>query len=347
MIMASKQPIRVAVVGLGRAGYNIHINRMRNDQRFAIAAVADWLPERAREVGEEFNCPWYTDYRDLLRATDAEVVVVATFSDTHAAISRDVMRAGFHCICEKPIADSVRTARSLLDVEQETGRTLMVHHNYRFAKDVRHILDVIKTRRIGEVFEIRMRALHFARRNDWQTMAKHHGGVLNNTCPHFIDAGLQFLGAPVTQLFCDLKQVASPGDVEDHVKVLLKAENGRVYDMEVSSVCKFPEPKWTVLGSCGTLISDGSTSTIEWFDPKKLKKLPVIEAPSPGRTYGNDDVIPWQREEVPSVGPSIGDFYDNVWDVLRRGKPRVVTPEQAFEVVRITQWCKRVSGFYH
>lgn len=346
MTMASNKPIKVAVVGLGRSGYNIHINRMRNDKRFQVAAVAEWLPDRARAVGEEFGCPWYTDHRPMLRETDAEIVVVASFSDTHAAISRDAMRAGFHCICEKPIADSVRAAQSMLDVEQQTGRILMVHHNYRYAKDVRHILNVIKTKRIGEVFEIRMRALGFSRRNDWQTMAKHDGGVLNNTCPHFIDAGLQFLGSPVKQVFCDLRQIASPGDVEDHVKVLLKAENRRVYDMEVSSVCKFPEPKWTVLGSCGTLVSDGSTSTIEWFDPKKLGKLRVVETPTPGRTYGNDDVIPWQKEQVPSVGPSIGDFYDNVWDVHRRGKQRIVTPEQALEVVRITQWCKRVSGFY-
>ena len=344
--MPGTKAIKVAVVGLGRSGYNIHINRMRNDDRFQVTAVADWLGERARAVGEELGCAYYDSHKPMLREADADVVVVASFSDTHASISRDAMRAGYHCICEKPIADSVRAAQSMLDVARQTGRTLMIHHNYRYAKDVRHILDVIKTGRIGEVFEVRMRALGFSRRNDWQTMAKHDGGVLNNTCPHFIDAGLQFLGSPVSQMFCDLRQMASPGDVEDHVKVLLKGENGRVYDMEVSSVCKFSQPKWTVLGSCGTLVSNGSTSTIEWFDPRKLGKLPVVETPTPGRTYGNEDVIPWQKEEVPSVGPSIGDFYDNVWDVLRNRKKMIVTPEQALEVVRVTQACKRLSGFY-
>jgi hypothetical protein len=56
-------------------------------------------------------------------------------------------------------------------------------------------------------------------------------------------------------------------------------------------------------------------------------------------------VVPWQTEEVPSVGPSLGDFYDNVWAVLREGKPLIVTPEEAFEVVRITQLAKARSGF--
>ncbi len=344
--MASSKPIKVAVVGLGRSGYNIHIKRMRDDKRFEVAAVADWMGDRARAVGEEFDCPWYEDHKSMLRETDADFVVAASFSDTHASVSRDAMRAGFHAICEKPISDSVRGAQSLLDVAKQTGQKLMVHHNNRYAADVRHVLDVIKSGRIGKVFEVRMRALGFSRRNDWQTMAEHDGGVLNNTCPHYVDAGLVFLGSPVAQIFCDLKQMASPGDVEDHVKVLLKGENGMVYDMEVSSVCKFPEPKWVVLGSCGTLVSDGKTSTIEWFDPKKLKKLPVVAAPSSDRSYGNDDVIPWKKEEVPSVGPSIGDFYDNVWDVLRNRKKMLVTPEESLEVVRVTQACKRLSGYY-
>jgi predicted dehydrogenase len=130
------------------------------------------------------------------------------------------------------------------------------------------------------------------------------------------------------------------------VKVILRAANGRVYDMEVSSSCRFPEPKWTVLGTHGTLVSDGRTSTIAWFDPRKLRKLEPIESPPPGRAYGNNDVIPWQSEELPSVGPSIGDFYDNVWAVLREHKPMVVKPEEALEVVRVTQAAKRASCFY-
>jgi len=344
--MARKKPIKVGIVGLGRSGYNIHVRRLRDDERYRITAVTDLIPERREEVGEELGCEVYPDHKALLRDADADVVVVATYSDTHPSVTKDVLRSGRHAICEKPIADSVQAARSMVETAKKARKKLLVHHNYRFAPDVRHILDVIATKRIGEVFEIRMRALGFSRRNDWQTMAKHDGGVLNNTCPHFIDAGLQFLGAPVKDIFCDLKLISDVGDVEDHVKVLLKAENGRVYDMEVSTSCKFSEPKWTVLGTNGTLVSDGKTSKIEWFDPKKLGKLEVVETPHPDRQYGNDDVIPWQSEEVPSVGPSIGDFYDNVWAVLRERRKMIVTPEQALEVVRVTQACKRKSGFY-
>lgn len=344
--MAAKKPIRVAVVGLGRSGYDIHIRRLRGDDRYQIAAVTDFIPARCKEVQKEFGCEIFPDVKALLKGADAEAVIVATFSDTHAPIGIAALKSGRAALVEKPIADSVAMAKKLLATADETGQKLLIHHNYRFFPETRFLLDVIKSKRIGEVFEIRMRALGFGRRYDWQTLRKHHGGVINNTCPHFIDIGLQLLGSPVKDSFCDLKQIASFGDVEDHVKVLLRAENGRVYDMEVSSVCKFSEPKWTLLGSHGTLTSDGKTATIAWFDPKKAGKYKVLEDPTPDRSYVTDTKLPWQEEQVPAVGPAIGDYYDNVYAVLREGKKMVVRPEEALEVVRVTQECKKKSGFY-
>ncbi len=343
--MANAKPIKVAVIGLGRSGYDIHIKRMRDDDRFEVTAVTDWLPDRLAEVQEEFGCTAYPDYKALLADADAEVAVVATYSSTHPPIAKAALRSGRHVICEKPIADSVRAAQSMLDAAEETGQLLLVHHNYRFMPLIRHLIDVVESERVGQVFEVRCRLLDFSRRGDWQTLRTFDGGVINNTGPHFIDVGLQLLQAPVKDIFCDLKLISDVGDVEDHVKLVLRAENGRVYDLEISTSCKFPEPMFTILGTHGTLVSDGQTSNIAWFDPAQLGPLEPVETP-PDYSYGNEDVIPWQEEEVPSVGPDIGDFYDNVWAVLRKGQPMIVKPEEALEVVRVTQAAKRRSGFY-
>jgi len=344
--MSVANPIKIAIIGLGRAGYNIHVRRLREDPRFCITACADWIPARLKEMRDEFGCATFKDYETLLKEAEAEVVVVATYNHTHAPITIEVLRSGRHAICEKPMAASYAEAKKMLATAEKKGLKLMIHHNYRFFPETRYLIDIVKNKRLGDVFEIRMRSLHFARRYDWQTLRKFAGGVLNNTCPHFLDIGLQLLEAPVKDIFCDLKQIASFGDVEDHVKVVLRAENGRVYDMEVSSVCKFPEPKWTILGSHGTLISDGTTSKLAYFDPKKAGKYRVLEKPTPDREYVQDEKIPWQEKEEPTRGPDIGDFYDNVYAVLRENKPMIVPPQEALEVVRITEECKKRSGFY-
>ena len=48
----------------------------------------------------------------------------------------------------------------------------------------------------GEVFEVRMRELRFARRFDWQTLSRFGGGLINNAGSHYLDLGMQLLGAP-------------------------------------------------------------------------------------------------------------------------------------------------------
>ena len=70
-------------------------------------------------------------------------------------------------------------------------------------------------------------------------------------------------------------------------------------------------------------------------------------APHPlDRRYDNDDVLPWQEETIPATAKGIGDFYDNVWGVLRQGKEPVVRPEEALQVVETIAACKKYSGFY-
>ena len=86
--------------------------------------------------------------------------------------------------------------------------------------------------------------------------------MLNNTCPHFLDMLMQLMGAPLTDIMGDLKQVASAGDVEDHVKALSRVENGVTVDLESTTAQKIEGdlPKWILCGTNGTITSDGSTA---------------------------------------------------------------------------------------
>ena len=344
--MSQHRPITVAVVGLGRAGWDIHVARMRDCPRFRLVAVADTDPDRRQQTVTELGCEAFADYRELLRRSEAEVVVVASYTDSHAPIALAALSSDRHVIVDKPMATTLSQGRKMVAAADKGGKRLFVHHNTRFYPDSRHVLDVVRDGRIGEVFAVRIRLLSFDRRNDWQTLRAHGGGLLSNWGSHYVDMALQLLSSPVKELFCDLKLVSDAGDAEDHVKVILRAENGRVVDLEISTACAFEEPKWTLLGTHGTLMSDGTTSTIRRFDPRKLTPMQVYDGPAPGRIYASDPTIPWETQQVPSVGKSVGDLYDNVWDVLRRGKPMIVTPEEALEVLRVIELCKRMSGFY-
>ncbi|MFH1008886.1 MAG: Gfo/Idh/MocA family oxidoreductase [Candidatus Latescibacterota bacterium] len=339
-------PVKVAVVGLGRSGWDIHVQRMRTDERFRITAVADFLPERRAEAQAEFGCAVFSDHQSLLKAADAHLVVVASYSFTHAHIATKALSSGRHVLVEKPIAMNAAQVDRMARARDESGSKLFVFLNYRYTKDYRHLREVMASRLIGDVFEIRIRLSNFSRRNDWQTLRAYGGGVLNNTCPHFLDIALRLLASPVAEVFSDLKLTSDVGDVEDHVKLVLMGENGRIVDLEVSSSCNLSEPKWTLLGTHGTLTSDGEMSQIRYFDPGKLSALSTVKGPADGRKYGNADQIPWEEKTVPSEGAVPHDLYDNLYAVLREGAEQDILLEEAREVVRITEAARKLDGFY-
>jgi len=342
--LRTNQPIAVGVIGLGRAGWDIHVKRLSGDGRFRVVAVSDIQKERCREAEAKFQCESFSDYRQLVKRAQCELVVVASQSVDHAKHCVAVLKSGRHAVVEKPMAMNTREAKRMIAASELANKKLFIHQNYRYNSDFRHIQEFIGSGLLGRVFEIRIRALGFARRSDWQTLQKFGGGNLNNTCPHFIDAALLLLDSPVRRLFTDLQLTTDVGDADDHAKIVFKGENGRVIDLEVSTSCAFSEPKWTVLGTAGTLRSDGASSEIKYFDPGLLEPLEINEGPPVGRAYGNGEVLPWIEKSVPSKATVPTDFYDNVFSVIRDGAKLDVTPQQVQEVIRIIEIAHRENS---
>jgi predicted dehydrogenase len=341
------EPVRYGIVGLGRAGWDIHVRDLRPRADARIVAVADPLAERREQAVAEFSCKAYPTLAKLLKQDDVEVVVIATPSVAHGRDAKKALAAGRHVVVEKPMAMSVAEADAMIAAADKADRKLFVHQNYRFRPEFVHLKEVVESGILGRVYHVRQALLSFARRNDWQTLARNGGGVLNNTCPHFIDQILQLMGGRVTSVMGDLQQIVSSGDVEDHVKAFMRADNGCTADMEVSTAQNVhpAPPKWVVCGTCGTLTSDGKQSTIRWFDPAQVQPLPVIDGPAPDRKYGNADKLPWQEKVVPAEGSDKTTFYDNVFGVLRRGEQMRITPESVREVIRVMAMIRKGTKF--
>jgi len=127
--IVSTEPIKTAVIGLGRSGWDIHVRRMRGDERFKITAVADFLPERREEAEAEFGCTTFGDHKALLKAADAELVVVSSYSFTHAPIACEALNAGYHVLVEKPIATNVEQVDRMRTARDRSGKKLFVFFN--------------------------------------------------------------------------------------------------------------------------------------------------------------------------------------------------------------------------
>lgn len=338
----SKQ-ISIAVVGLGRAGWNIHVEKIRARDDFKIVDVADPDSARRKEAAAELGCPTHLDLDTMLKTTEAEVVVVATPNVLHESDAMKVLGSGRHCVLEKPMSDSHGSTIRILEAARKADRKVFVHHQRRFADEFRFLREVIDSGILGNVFSLRFFWGGFARRNDWQTLRKNQGGLLNNHGPHVLDLVLNLLDAPVTVLQADLQHVKDAGDCEDHFALAMKASNGRSAEVTCSSVCAIPMPRTVIMGANGTLIAHNTeTAKLRYYDPAAVPSLSVIEGPAPARAYGTGEELPW-KEEDRKMKPSKpgGDFYDNVRDVLENDATMTVTPESAAEVIRVIEWAHR------
>lgn len=124
--------LRIAVVGVG-FGTRVHVPAFLSEG-FDVVAIAARRRERAEEAAERFGVgAVFSDYDELLAMPGLDAVSITTPPALHHDMAIAALRAGKHVICEKPFALNVTEAREMLDAAEQSGRTAMVAHEFRFA----------------------------------------------------------------------------------------------------------------------------------------------------------------------------------------------------------------------
>ncbi|MCZ6676665.1 MAG: Gfo/Idh/MocA family oxidoreductase [Candidatus Poribacteria bacterium] len=346
--MNPSPPIRAAVIGLGRAGWNIHVRTMQQREDFHVVAVADPDKDRQRQAEEEAGAQPFDDLSSLLKGCDAELIVVATASVDHANHSIAALEAGRHVLTEKPMATAFADADRMLAAAERTGKILTVHQSRRWAEDFTFIQQMLNDERLGDVFFIRSGGYGFRRRNDWQTLQKYGGGLLNNNDVHAVDQCVILMESPIVDVFGDLQQILQPGDTEDHVKVVMRGENGRVIDLELTSACAASLPSWTLMGTRGSLTVTGSGKAVLRYVKGELQPLEVIDTPlATGRKYGvtGGEEIEFEEVELEAKAQPGRAFYDQLYDAIRNGTPPPVDPATSRETIRVLSEARKGTQF--
>ncbi|HZZ41691.1 MAG TPA: Gfo/Idh/MocA family oxidoreductase [Tepidisphaeraceae bacterium] len=338
--------IRYAIVGLGRAGWDIHVAMLRSRPDMRIVGVVDPEPSRVDQAVREFSCQPASSLDHILTMPGIDVVVLATPSRHHADEAIACLSAGKHVVVEKPMAMSVAESDRMIEAAHQSQRHLFINQSYRYRPELLHLKAILASGVLGRIFHVRHNTTSFTRRNDWQTLSKFGGGLLNNTGAHYIDFTLQLLPGRVTEVMGDLQQIASAGDVEDHVKALLRTDARATADIEITMAENLPAnlPKWTLCGTTGTAVSDGKTTTLRYFDPRQAPPIQPIEGAAPDRRYGNDDILPWQEKMVSAADYAEVSLYDNVHGVLRGTDKIFVTPESVRDGIRVMEMIRNSSS---
>jgi predicted dehydrogenase len=143
--------IRLAVVGVGHLGRH-HARVAASLSGVRVVGVHDHHPGRAQEVAGEFSLPVLPDLDAV--ASEAEAVVVATPTVTHAEIAGFFLERGLHVLVEKPMASGVAEADDLLSRARRRRVVLQVGHVERYNPAIQAALDLSTSPRFIEVHRL-------------------------------------------------------------------------------------------------------------------------------------------------------------------------------------------------
>jgi myo-inositol 2-dehydrogenase/D-chiro-inositol 1-dehydrogenase len=143
--------INIAVIGTGRMG-SVHVrNLAKLIPEANLVALCDIRLDIAQALGEELGISWVVaDYHELLVSPEVEAVLIATNTDTHAFIIKDVAAAGKHIFCEKPLALELDEIDLALEAVEQAGVKLQVGFNRRFDKSFQQVREIVQSGEIGK-----------------------------------------------------------------------------------------------------------------------------------------------------------------------------------------------------
>jgi predicted dehydrogenase len=111
---------RIALVGAGAMG-SLHARVVSQSRRCELVRVVDPAPETGQTVADRWGVEWTPQFD--LSAVDA--VVVASATETHYDVARQVIEAGLPLLVEKPLCADVAATREVIDLAERRGLPIM------------------------------------------------------------------------------------------------------------------------------------------------------------------------------------------------------------------------------
>lgn len=241
----SKQ-LRIGMVGYGFMG-RTHSNAYKRlndffpvEHRPVLKAICGRNAEKAEAFAKNWGYERVeTDWRNLVRANDIDLIDIGTPNDTHFEIAIEAVRNGKMVLCEKPLAMNVAQAEEMTRAVETAGVPNMVWFNYRRVPSIALAKQIIDEGRIGRSFHYRATYLQ-----DWTIspdvpqggaglwrldVNAAGSGVTGDLLAHSIDTAM-WLNGPITRVTAMTKTF---------VKERVHADTGTVQPVGIDDACMF------------------------------------------------------------------------------------------------------------
>lgn len=257
---SSEHMVRFGVIGCGCIGKE-HINNLLLAPEVAeLVALVDPEPDMlAAASALAPGVPCFSSHKEMV---NVEAAIVAVPNHQHVDVCLDLVRAGLHILCEKPVATTMEDCERLA---KELGdKVFAVGLEYRHIPPMRRLLEDLDT--IGSLRMVTVREHRFPFLNKvgaWNREDSKTGGTLVEKGCHFFDFFSLCCKAKPTTVYARGSQAVNhldSADVLDHAVVVVDFDNGVLCTLEL---CMFAEASMNQL----EVSAVGSRGKLEAFAP--------------------------------------------------------------------------------
>ncbi len=269
--------IQIGIVGCGGIANQKHLPALSKlSDKCELVAFCDIIEERAVKACKEYGAAGakvYTDYTELLKDPEIDLVHVLTPNVAHCPITVAAFEAGKHVLSEKPMAATSADAKKMIDAWRKSGKKFTIGYQNRFRPEVQALHKACEADELGEIYYAKAHALRRRAVPTWGVFpnkALQGGGPLIDIGTHALDMTLWMMDnyKPVSVLgsvyykLGHLPQATEgnafgPWDpetyeVEDSAFGMIKMENGATINLEASWALNILESREASTTLCGT-----------------------------------------------------------------------------------------------
>ena len=291
-----KQKLRMGMVGGGQGAFIGAVHRMAAALDSEIELVCGAFssdPDRSRASAADFGIVpdrAYGSFDEMIRrekrlspAKRMHFVSIVTPNHVHFAPAKMALENGFHVICDKPLAFSLKEALTLEKVVAKTGNLFALTHNYTGYPMVKQARQMI---RHGEIGKVRKVVVEYPqgwlssfvegtnnKQAAWRTDPARSGiaGAMGDIGTHAENLAEYITGLKITELCADISIFVPGRQLDDDGNVLLHFEEGAKGILHASQIAAGEENNLNIriYGEKGGLEwrqMEPNTLVVKWLD---------------------------------------------------------------------------------
>jgi len=351
----SGQPISDRTLGVGLLGYAQSVGQphglgIEATPGLILRAACDLDKERLRQAQQDFpEVKTYDSADGLAKDPEVEVVIVATPPNTHAKLSLQMMAAGKHVVCEKPLALNRKETAAMVEMAEKQQVHLSCHQNRRWDVDYLAIMQALADGLIGDLFYLETFVGGFNHPcGYWHSHDAISGGTSYDWGAHYLDWVVSLIPERVTGVVSS-RQNRVWHDVTnaDQERIQIRFAGGQEAEFIHSDIAAVRKPKWYLLGTEGAIVGywrDVSTYEIDpvlYFRQHDIPATEMVPDLTVHRRHHSGQIVT-QKLALPEKEHYL--YHRNLADHLLTGEPIVAPLDDSVRVVGILEAAARSAA---